>query len=181
MSQAPIIVLDRDGVINEDSDHYIKSPDEWLPVSGSLEAIARLSKAGFRIAVATNQSGLARGYFDEYGLARIHQKMLSLVEAEGGHIDTICYCPHSPDDGCTCRKPGTGLLEQISMEFQQPLAGATMVGDSIKDLQAAQAFGLTPVLVRSGKGKSSEGKLGQLGFPVDVYDTLSSYVDTVLG
>jgi D-glycero-D-manno-heptose 1,7-bisphosphate phosphatase len=180
MPHSAIIVLDRDGVINEDSDDYIKSPDEWLPVSGSIEAICRLSRAGFRIAVATNQSGLARGYFDEYCLARIHQKMLSMVEAGGGSIDTICYCPHLPDSGCRCRKPATGLLEQIAEEFQQTLSGATMVGDSIKDLQAARSFGLSPVLVRSGKGRKSEQELDQLDFPVAVFDDLSAYVDSIL-
>src|SRR5690606_28430898 len=112
MSEAAnkLVILDRDGVINEDSDAYIRSVDEWQPIPGSIAAIARLSRAGYRIAVATNQSGLARGYFDEFTLANMHALMLHLVEEAGGHIDALCYCPHGPDAGCRCRKPAPGLL-----------------------------------------------------------------------
>ena len=113
-----LVILDRDGVINEDSDDYIKTLDEWIPIAGSIDAIARLSRAGYSIAVATNQSGLARGYFDEVTLANMHALLCELVEEAGGQVDTICYCPHGPDEGCRCRKPAPGLLEQISAELQ---------------------------------------------------------------
>jgi D-glycero-D-manno-heptose 1,7-bisphosphate phosphatase len=134
-SPSRLVVLDRDGVINEDSDDYIKTLDEWIPIPGSIEAIARLSRAGYKIGVATNQSGLARGYFDEVTLANMHAQLCALVEEEGGQVDAICYCPHGPDDNCHCRKPAPGLLEQLSEELQIPVAGAWFVGDSGKDLE----------------------------------------------
>lgn len=169
------IVLDRDGVINEDSDAYIKSPDEWLPVPGSLEAIARLSQHGYTIAVATNQSGLARGLFDGEVLAAIHHKMCSMVEEEGGVIDGVFFCPHGPDEGCDCRKPATGLLRQVENEFQCVLPGSYFIGDSIKDLQAAISYGMHPILVRSGKGAGSEALLDENGLgDVPVFDDLLS-------
>jgi D-glycero-D-manno-heptose 1,7-bisphosphate phosphatase len=154
-----LIILDRDGVINEDSDDYIKSPEEWEPVPGSIEAIASLSQAGFSIAVATNQSGLARGYFDDITLANIHTLLCDLVETAGGHIDVICYCPHGPDEGCRCRKPAPGLLEQIAAELDLPLAGAWYVGDADKDMQVALAMQCRPILVRTGKGRNTEQHL----------------------
>jgi D-glycero-D-manno-heptose 1,7-bisphosphate phosphatase len=149
---AKLVILDRDGVINADSDAYIKSVDEWLPLPGSIEAIASLSQAGYRIAVATNQSGLARGYFDEITLANMHNLMCALVEQAGGQIDVICYCPHAPDADCNCRKPKTGLLEQIADALGQPVQGAWLVGDHVKDMQMAVAGGCKPLLVRTGKG-----------------------------
>lgn len=149
----PWVILDRDGVINEDSDAYIKSVDEWHPVEGSVDAIAALSKAGLHIAVATNQSGLARKLFDEATLFQIHQHMLEKVEAAGGNIDGIFMCPHGPDDGCHCRKPNTGLLEAIEDEFEIDLTGVPFVGDTLKDLLAARKHGCKPVLVLSGKGQ----------------------------
>jgi D-glycero-D-manno-heptose 1,7-bisphosphate phosphatase len=154
-----LVVLDRDGVINEDSDAYIKSPEEWQPVPGSIEAIARLCQAGFQIAVATNQSGLARGYFDEVTLANIHNLMLDLVEQAGGSIATICYCPHHPNDACDCRKPLPGLLNAIEAELDLSVAGAWYVGDTLKDVQAARAKHCQPILVRSGKGRATEAAL----------------------
>jgi len=163
------IVLDRDGVINEDSDSYIKSPDEWLPIKGSLEALSLLHKNDFRIAIATNQSGLARGLFDGSALAAIHHKMCSMVEDVGGYIDGIFFCPHGPDEGCRCRKPATGLLEQIELEFQCELPGAYLIGDSLKDLQAAINYRMQPILVRTGKGRITESELasnGLSGIPV---------------
>lgn len=171
-----IIVLDRDGVINVDSDDYIKSEQEWIALPGSIEAIATLCAAGFSVAVATNQSGIARGLFDTYELARMHSKMQLLVEEAGGCIATVCYCPHAPDADCRCRKPGTGLLEQIQAETGLSLKGCAFVGDSLKDLQAAIAFDMNPVLVRTGKGKATEEKLGQLPVDVPVFDSLSDYV-----
>lgn len=177
-----IIVLDRDGVINEDSDDYIKSPEEWLPVPGSLEAIATLTKNGYRVAVATNQSGLGRGLFDEFALANIHHKMCSMAEECGGFIEGVFYCPHLPDAGCDCRKPGIGLLERMEDELHDKLAGRYFIGDSLKDLQAARAFSMQPVLVRTGKGFKTEGRLNELaGDPVPVFDNLAQFVELGLG
>jgi D-glycero-D-manno-heptose 1,7-bisphosphate phosphatase len=156
---AKLVILDRDGVINEDSDDYIKTLDEWIPVAGSIDAIAHLSRAGYRIGVATNQSGLARGYFDEITLANMHALLCELVEEAGGQVDTICYCPHGPDEGCHCRKPAPGLLEQISAELQLPVRGAWYVGDTAKDIELALASGCRPLLVRTGKGKQTEARL----------------------
>ena len=158
MSQ-PLVILDRDGVINEDSAEYIKSVDEWLPIPGAITAIADLSRAGFRVAVATNQSGLARGYFDELTLALMHEKLHALVEAEGGQIDGIFLCPHGPDEGCACRKPATGMLEQMEHEFASPVAGAWFIGDSLKDLDCALAKGCQPALVLTGKGQQTLASL----------------------
>lgn len=147
-----LLILDRDGVINEDSDRYIRSLDDWVAIPGSIAAIADLSKAGFRIAIATNQSGLSRGYFTLDTLEQIHANMCRLVEEEGGHIAGIFYCPHLPDEGCNCRKPATGLLQAIEAELGESAIGAFFIGDSLKDLQAAHAHGCQPVLVKTGKG-----------------------------
>ena len=172
-SPAKIIVLDRDGVINVDSRDYIKTVDEWRPIPGSIEAIAALSKSGYRIAVATNQSGIGRGLYDELALAQMHGKMQDLVEAAGGTIHTVCYCPHTPETNCRCRKPGTGLLEQIANEMNASLTGCLFVGDSLKDMQAAIAFAMQPILVRTGNGEKTERQLDQLGVDVPVYDSLA--------
>ena len=167
------IVLDRDGVINEDSDDYIKSAAEWNPIAGSLEAISLLHNNGLRIAVATNPSGIARGLFDGEALASIHHKMCSMVEEMGGFIDGIFFCPHGPEESCSCRKPATGLLEQIESEFQCVLPGSYFIGDSLKDLQSGRAYGLKPVLVRSGKGLKTEAMLASAGFSeIPVFDNL---------
>jgi D-glycero-D-manno-heptose 1,7-bisphosphate phosphatase len=176
-----LVILDRDGVINIDSDSYIKTVDEWIPIPGSIAAIARLSLAGFRIAVATNQSGLARGYFDEATLANMHSVMRELVEEEGGHIDTVVYCPHGPDDGCKCRKPATGLLETIAEELKIPIEGAWYVGDSEKDIELANAMRCRPVLVRTGKGKETEAHLQRSNnLPALVFDDLAATADFIL-
>jgi D-glycero-D-manno-heptose 1,7-bisphosphate phosphatase len=177
-----IIVLDRDGVINHDSDDYIKSAKEFIPIKGSIPAIARLFEAGFRVVIATNQSGLARGYFDEDQLSEIHHLMCSMVEEAGGAIDGIFYCPHHPNEGCSCRKPGTGLLVQIQNEFACKLQGCYFVGDSLKDIQAARAFDCNPILVRTGKGFITEQALRESNDrPVPTYDNLASAVSTILG
>lgn len=175
-----IIVLDRDGVINEDSAAYIKSCDEWVPIEGSIDAIARLSKAGNKVCVATNQSGLARGLFDEVTLSTMHEKMRDLVDQAGGSIFTVCYCPHLPDAGCQCRKPGTALLAEIEQQCGHSLRGVPMVGDSLKDLQAARSYGLSPILVRSGKGSQTESELDRAEWNVPVYDTLAQAADALL-
>ena len=172
-----VVVLDRDGVINQDSDDYIKTADEWIPVEGSIEAISALSTSGYRVMVATNQSGIGRKLFDEYALAQIHHKLCSLVEDAGGLIDGIFYCPHTPDQGCQCRKPATGLLQQIETEFECSLRGCTFVGDSYKDMQAALAFGCKPVLVRTGKGVQTEQRLREENLnEIPVYDNLACAV-----
>jgi len=147
-----LLILDRDGVINEDSDDYIRTLEEWIPIPGSIEAIADLSRAGFQIAIATNQSGLSRGFFTLDTMEEIHASLCQLVEEEGGRIAGIFYCPHLPGEGCTCRKPATGLLQAIEAELGESAVGAYFIGDSLKDLQAAQAYGCLPVLVTTGKG-----------------------------
>ena len=177
-----LVILDRDGVINEDSDAYIKSVDEWVPVPGSIAAIARLSRAGFKIAVATNQSGLARGYFDEFALANMHALLCELVEEAGGHVDAICYCPHGPDEGCRCRKPAPGLLERISAELHVPLAGAWYVGDTVKDIELGLAMACRPILVRTGKGRQAEQTLDvALRQSIVVVDDLAEAANWILG
>jgi len=147
-----LLILDRDGVINEDSDAYIKSLDEWTPIPGSVAAIARLSQAGWTVAVATNQSGLARGYYDEATLESMHTRLRQLVAEQGGEVGLIVHCPHGPDDGCSCRKPLPGMLEQIAAYYGVDLSGLWFVGDSRGDLDAALAVHCQPVLVKTGKG-----------------------------
>jgi D-glycero-D-manno-heptose 1,7-bisphosphate phosphatase len=147
-----LLILDRDGVINYDSDAYIKTLDEWIPLPGAVEAIARLSRAGWTVAVATNQSGLARGYYDQAALDAMHARLRQLVAEQGGELGLIVHCPHGPDDGCDCRKPRPGMLRQIAAHYGVSLAGVWFVGDSSGDLKAALAVGCQPVLVKTGKG-----------------------------
>jgi D-glycero-D-manno-heptose 1,7-bisphosphate phosphatase len=151
-----LVILDRDGVINHDSDAYIKSEDEWNPIEGSLEAIARLSQAGFRIVVATNQSGVARGLFDLASLARMHTKMHDLVAQAGGHIDAVFFCPHLESDACECRKPKPGMVRDALRRLRIEAEDTIVVGDKISDLQAGHAVGCHVALVRTGKGAKTE-------------------------
>ena len=153
-----LVILDRDGVINEDSDDYIKSPGEWHPVPGSIEAIAKLCQAGFTVAVATNQSGVGRGYYSLATLEAMHAKMTGLVEQAGGRISCIRFCPHTPDDNCDCRKPKPGLVLQIEEALKCRAKGAWFVGDTAKDMQVAQTSGCHPVLVKTGKGQRTLDK-----------------------
>jgi D-glycero-D-manno-heptose 1,7-bisphosphate phosphatase len=175
-----LIVLDRDGVINEDSDAFVKTPDEWIPIPGSLQAVARLCEAGWTVAVATNQSGLARGLFDPMTLDNMHFKMQRLAMEEGGRFDLIVHCPHGPDDGCVCRKPLPGLFRQIANHFHmEQLQGVPVVGDSLRDLEAGMQLSGAPFLVRTGKGlKSLEGTLppGTL-----VFNDLAAVAEYLLG
>jgi D-glycero-D-manno-heptose 1,7-bisphosphate phosphatase len=150
-----LVILDRDGTINQDSDQYIKSPLEWLPIPGSLEAIARLTQGGWRCVVATNQSGLSRGLFDMSTLNAIHAEMHRAVGQAGGRIDAIFFCPHAADSKCECRKPRPGLLREIGSRFNVELEGIPMIGDSLRDLEAASAVGAQPYLVLTGKGKKT--------------------------
>lgn len=181
-----LIVLDRDGVINEDSDDYIKSPEEYIPVPGSLEAIARLNKAGYKVVVASNQSGLARGYFTEDILKQMHDKLRKLLATVGGKIDKIYVCPHSPDDNCECRKPKPGLLQQILKDYPVDPEKTFFVGDSLKDLQVARAVNMIPVLVRTGKGLKTESSLAdgpdnaRQFADVKVFDNLQQAVNNIL-
>lgn len=174
-----LIILDRDGVINYDSDDYIKSVDEFVPIPGSLEAIARLNRAGYHVYVATNQSGIARGYYDETTLQKMHDKLARLLDEQGGHVDGIFYCPHGPDDGCDCRKPLPGLLQRIEHVTGTSLRGVPVVGDSLRDIESARAVGATPYLVTTGKGQRTldrgEGLEG-----VPVYTDLAGFVDDFL-
>jgi D-glycero-D-manno-heptose 1,7-bisphosphate phosphatase len=174
-----LIILDRDGVINFDSDHFIKSPAEWKPIPGSLEAIARLTQAGYRVAVATNQSGIARGLFDMDTLNAIHEKMHRAVNAVGGRIDAIFYCPHAAESNCACRKPKSGMFERIAGCFNVDLAGTHAVGDSLRDLQAAVAVGARPVLVLSGYGEETQ-KEGGLPEGTLVFEDLAALVEEIL-
>lgn len=173
------VILDRDGVINEDSDDYIKSAEEWVPIPGSIDAIARLSKAGLDIFIATNQSGLARGLFDAHALEAMHAKMRRLVEAAGGCIHSIVFCPHGPDEGCNCRKPQPGLVHQIEKLALRSARNAWFVGDTSKDLLAARATGATPILVRTGKGQRTLEK-GEHLDGVSVADDLAEAAEWIL-
>ena len=156
-----LVILDRDGVINQDSANFIKNPNEWIPLPGSLEAIALLNQHGFRVALATNQSGIARGLFDMVTLNAIHDKMHKALAQVGGRIDALCYCPHAADDHCECRKPKTQMIEDIGRRFSVDLAHVPAIGDSLRDLQAFADAGCQPILVRSGKGEETLAK-GQL-------------------
>jgi D-glycero-D-manno-heptose 1,7-bisphosphate phosphatase len=174
LAEKGLVILDRDGVINQDSSEFVKSVDEWLPLDGSIEAIARLSGAGFTVAVASNQSGLARGLFEEDTLRAMHQKLHDLVAAEGGRVDRIVVCPHGPDDACACRKPKPGLLLELGHYYDVSLAGVPVIGDSLRDLRAASLVGARPILVRTGNGAKTELKLpADLG-DVDVFDDLAA-------
>jgi D-glycero-D-manno-heptose 1,7-bisphosphate phosphatase len=159
---AKLIVLDRDGVINHDSDQFIKSPEEWRPIPGSLEAIARLHHAGFRVVVATNQSGVGRGLYDMATLNAIHEKMHKAIGQAGGRLDAVFFCPHTADSRCECRKPRAGMLHEIGNRFSVDMSGVPCVGDGLRDLQAADAVGAQPMLVLTGKGEKT---LREGGFP----------------
>jgi len=150
-----LVILDRDGTINQDSDQYIKSPAEWKPIPGSLEAIARLTQGGWRIVVATNQSGIARGLFDMATLNAIHAEMHRAAIQAGGRIDAIFFCPHAADSNCECRKPKPGLLREIGARLGVELPGVPMIGDALRDVQAAAAVGAKPWLVLTGKGRQT--------------------------
>jgi D-glycero-D-manno-heptose 1,7-bisphosphate phosphatase len=169
-----LVILDRDGTINHDSDQYIKSPAEWKPIKGSLEAIARLTQAGWRVVVATNQSGLGRGLFDMAALNAIHDTMHRAVHQAGGRIDAIFFCPHAGDSNCDCRKPKPGMLLEIARRMNVELDGVPMVGDSLRDLQAAAAAGAKPVLVLTGKGKKTRDA-GGLPAGTAIFPTLAAF------
>jgi len=176
-----LIILDRDGVINQDSDEYVKSTDEWIPLPGSIQAIADLHKAGFTICVATNQSGLARNYFTTNTLNQMHQKMIGLVEDAGGKIHSIEFCPHGPDDNCECRKPLPGMFRTIANRFKlENLEDVRTVGDSLRDLQAGKKLGCDTFLVRTGKGERTLSSGKELPEGTIICNDLRAFADSLL-
>ena len=172
MAERGLVVLDRDGVINEDSAEFIKSVVEWRPIDGSLEAIAALHRARFRVAVVTNQSGVGRGLLTEQTLAAIHERMTAAVREAGGELAGVYYCPHRPDEGCDCRKPKTALLRRLERDLGCSVAGAPFIGDRLSDVEAADAVGARAVLVRTGTGAATERLLGAR--PIEVFDDLAA-------
>ena len=184
MSKKPaatkLVILDRDGVINRDSSDFVKSADDWIPLDGSILAIAALSKAGFTIAIASNQSGLARGLFEQAALDTMHEKLHGLVSAAGGCVDRIVVCPHAPGDGCDCRKPKAGMLYEIAKHYAVSLHGVPIIGDSLRDLQAAVAAQARPILVRTGNGQQTAEKLPAELAEIDVYENLAAAATALL-
>ena len=180
--QTRLVILDRDGTINADSDEYVKSAEEWVPLPGALDAIARLNHAGWHVVVASNQSGLGRGLFDVAALNAMHAKMHKLLSAAGGRIDAVFYCPHSPEDTCNCRKPSPGLFEQIGERYGMDLKGVHTVGDTLRDLQAGTAVGCQPHLVCTGKSEKLRGQPLPSDFPpgTTVHEDLSAFADWLL-
>lgn len=177
-----LVILDRDGTINVDRDDFVKSPEEWQPLPGALEAIARLNHAGWHVVIASNQSGLGRGLFDVAALNAMHAKMNKLLAAAGGRVDAVFYCPHSPDEGCRCRKPLPGLFEQIGERYGVELAGVPTAGDSVRDLQAGAAAGCEPHLVLTGKGETWRGLPLPDTFPpgTQVHDDLAAFASALI-
>jgi D-glycero-D-manno-heptose 1,7-bisphosphate phosphatase len=174
-----LVILDRDGTINEDSADFVKSPSEWQPLPGALEAIARLNHAGWHVVVATNQSGLGRGLFDVASLNAMHAKMHSMLAAVGGRVDAVFYCPHAPDERCRCRKPEPGLFEQIGERYGLDLRDVPAVGDTQRDVVAAAAAGCEPHLVLTGKAAAYRGRELPEGYPIDtmVHQDLAAFAD----
>ena len=179
--QAPnkLIILDRDGVLNFDSDAFIKSPQEWRPIPGSLEAVARLNQAGYRVVVATNQSGVARGLFTMATLNAIHHKMHEAAQQAGAHFDAVFFCPHAHSDNCDCRKPKAGMLHALATRFELSLKGVPTVGDSLRDMQAGYVSGCKPYLVLTGKGEKTRDA-GGLPPGTTIHENLAAVVDLLL-
>lgn len=179
-SAADLVILDRDGVINQDSDAYIKTVDEWVPIPGSLEAIARLNHAGFRVVVASNQSGLGRGLFSIEELNAMHKNFRRELSVLGAQVDAIFFCPHKPDAHCLCRKPLPGLLEDIARRLRVDLTGVPFVGDTLADIQAASSVGAFPLLVLTGKGEKvvAQSRSNLTGIPV--FADLAAATDAIL-
>lgn len=175
-----LIILDQAGVINESSETFVKTPDEWIAIPGSLEAIARLTQAGYRVIVATNQSGIGRGLLDMATYNAINDKMYKAVNHAGGRIDSIFFCPHTSTDKCACRKPATGLFDEIMQRYGVNLTNVPTVGDSLRDLQAAAAVGAIPMLVLTGKGQATRDSK-ELPADTRIFDDLSAVTDTLAG
>lgn len=179
MPDKKLVVLDRDGVINFDSEDYIKAPEEWFPIPGSLEAIARLKKSGYLVAIATNQSGVARGLYDLAGLEAIHEKMNAMLAALGVNVDLIAFCPHGPNEGCQCRKPKPGLLDEIAETLGVDLRGVPIIGDSARDLEAGLARNMLPIIVKTGNGADTIASK-KVSLDTLAFGDLSSAVDFLL-
>ncbi len=175
----PLIILDRDGVINEDSDDYIKSPSEWMPIAGSMEAIGRLTQHDYRIIIVTNQSGLGKKMFTLDALNAIHMKMNTHLAQCGGIIDAVFFCPHAPKDNCNCRKPKPGLYNEVSERLRMPLSKVFCVGDKMTDIKAIQRAGGKPILVQTGKGQN-EIDQGLVPEGIPVYANLAAFVDEIV-
>ncbi|MEX2496380.1 MAG: D-glycero-beta-D-manno-heptose 1,7-bisphosphate 7-phosphatase [Woeseia sp.] len=175
-----LVVLDRDGVINRDSTEFVKSPKEWIPLEGSLDAIASLTRSGFTVAVASNQSGVGRGLLDRRALHAIHRKMRRCVKQAGGLIDRIVYCPHLPNVGCHCRKPAPGLLERLGRLYQLSLRGVPVVGDSLRDVEAARAVGARPILVLTGNGAATREKICSRHCNIETYENLLAAAEALV-
>lgn len=174
-----LIVLSRDGVINKASDNFIRTPDEWDPIPGSLQAIGRLCQAGYRVVIATNQSGISRGLYDVETLHAMHAKMDHMLEQYGGRVESIFYCPHGPRDNCQCRKPKDGMFRDIMSRYQRDLTGVPVVGDSLRDVQAAQLAGASPILVKTGNGQKTLTETNELN-GVPVFEDLAAVADNIL-
>lgn len=174
-----LIILDRDGVINQDSDDFIKSPEEWIPIPGSLEAIAQLNQAGFTVVLASNQSGIQRGLFNLEMLEKINQKMLGLIQQHQGKIDKIYFCPHGPKDNCNCRKPKPGLFEQIGKDYQIDLKEVFCVGDALRDIEAGKAVGCQCMMVLTGKTKTPEVLDDMRSQGVQIFNDLNEVVQEI--
>ncbi|MGE0625096.1 MAG: D-glycero-beta-D-manno-heptose 1,7-bisphosphate 7-phosphatase [Pseudomonadales bacterium] len=174
-----LILIDRDGVINRDSPAFVKSVSEFVPLDGAIDAIARLHRAGFKIGICTNQSGVGRGLLTEAVLADIHAELVRLIEAAGGRVDALRYCPHPPDAGCECRKPKPGMLAALMSELGELPEHTVFVGDSIRDVEAAVAAGCAPVLVLTGNGREAEGAARRLGV-TDIHEDLAAFADRIL-
>jgi D-glycero-D-manno-heptose 1,7-bisphosphate phosphatase len=177
-SGARLVMMDRDGVINEDSGEFIKSVAEWRPIAGSLEAIASLHRAGWKIAVVTNQSGVGRGLYDEVTLGKIHEHMRERVRAAGGELAGVYYCPHLPESGCECRKPKPGMFRALERELGVSVIGAPYIGDRMSDVEAAEVVGARPMLVRTGTGAATVALLGARSVPV--FDDLAAAARSLL-
>lgn len=173
LTNSRFILLDRDGVINRDSDDFIKNPDQWLPIPGSLEAIGELSQNGYRIVVISNQSGISRGLLGLDALDEIHNKMHRAVDGYGGKIEAVYFCPHGPEDWCDCRKPKPGLLKRFASDYRVDLRPIPFIGDSYRDIQAGLLAGASPFLVKTGKGLATLKAHPEINVPVfeDLYDT----------
>lgn len=180
MQRQRFVFLDRDGVINEDSDSYIRSAGEWLPIPGSVEGIAGLTHAGFRVAVISNQSGLARGFFDLRALNAMHRKLRDLLSLKGGRVEMIAFCPHAPGASCRCRKPEPGLVIQVAQRARVALQGLPFVGDSLADIQVAKALGMQPILVKTGKGRRTLAVGGVELDDILVFDDLRAVSEALI-
>ena len=178
-SSLKLLILNRDGVINEEPDEYVTSPSEWHAMPGSLEAITRANSAGFHVVVASNQPGLGQGRFDIDALSAIHQKLFRELSATGGHIDAIFLCPHTPLVKCRCRKPQPGMLLEIGARFHTDLRDVPVIGNSMRDVQAAKAAGAQPMLVRTGKWRQTKQQAREL-IDVSIYENLSTAVDALV-